>query len=377
MRTDSGDRRARLLLSAVAEPGDPDLPRLVRQHGAEAVLERVRSRSAAGKVQGWQTRLEGLDAGLLEDQGARAGARFVCPDDPDWPAGLDDLRSLESGVGQRRTGAPVGVWVKGDVRRHDAAVAVVGARQCSSYGDEVVARLSQGLCARGMSIVSGGAYGIDARAHAATLDVGGHTVAVMAGGIDKTYPAGNAALLDRVAAEGAVVSEAPPGAVPSRSRFLVRNRLIAALSAGTVVVEAALRSGSLNTLRWARQLGRGAMVVPGSVLAVTSGGTNQMLREPGVLAVTAADEILEHVSPVGQNLAERPSGPVTPRDGLSVVEQQVLDAFPAYEAIDLDALRRRSGCPAPGVAAAVATLLSEGLVEARGDSFRTTVAARA
>ena len=195
-------------------------------------------------------------------------------------------------------------------------MAIVGARASTDYGDHVSGSLAAGCVARGWSIVSGGAYGIDAAAHRGALAGGGTTVAVLASGIDRLYPAGHGGLLDEVAATGLLVSEAAPGCPPSRSRFLVRNRLIAALSQGTVVVEAALRSGSLNTARWARDLSRPLMGVPGPVTSMMSAGVHELLRQPETVLVTDADEVLELVSPIGTTPAPVKQGPVGDRDAL-------------------------------------------------------------
>jgi DNA processing protein len=150
----------------------------------------------------------------------------------------------------------------------------------------------------------------------------------LASGIDRLYPVGHGGLLEEVAAHGVLVSEAAPGCAPSRSRFLVRNRLIAALSRGTVVVEAALRSGSLNTARWARDLCRPLMGVPGPVTSMTSAGVHEMLRQPEAVLVTDAAEILELVSPIGSASAPAKHGERTERDGLGDAERRLLDAVP-------------------------------------------------
>jgi DNA processing protein len=178
--------------------------------------------------------------------------------------------------------------------------------------------------------VSGGAYGIDAAAHRGALACAAPTVAVLAGGIDRLYPPGNAPLLRSIAREGMVVSEAAPGCTPSRSRFLVRNRIIAALGLGTVVVEAAIRSGALSTARWARDLGRQVMGVPGPVTSMTSAGVHQLLRQPEIVLVTDAAEVIEQVSSIGSGLAPLKQGVSHPRDRLDTTAQLVLDAVPKH-----------------------------------------------
>jgi DNA processing protein len=176
---------------------------------------------------------------------------------------------------------------------------VVGARAATTYGCDVASSIAYELAERGVVVVSGAAYGIDGAAHRAALAAGGTTVAVLSSGVDRAYPVGHEALLERIAAQGAVVSEAPPGRHPSRARFLTRNRIIAAMSAGVVVVEAALRSGALNTAHWATQLSTHVMAVPGPVTSAMSAGPHRAVIDRGASLVTDAADVLELVSPVG------------------------------------------------------------------------------
>ena len=204
---------------------------------------------------------------------ARRGGRLITADDAEWP-----LLSFTAfaGVDHRlrpQAHPPLVLWAIGSARLDDMAeraVAIVGTRASTAYGEHVAADLAAGLVERDVAVVSGGAYGIDGAAHRATLATDGFTVAVLAGGIDVPYPAGHAALLHRIGQDGLVVSEYPPGVRPARHRFLTRNRLVAALSGATVVVEAGARSGAANTAAWARALGpagvRGAG--PGDVVGV-------------------------------------------------------------------------------------------------------------
>lgn len=193
-----------------------------------------------------------------------AGARFVVPGTAEWPGQLDDL-------GDAR---PLGLWVRGGPSLRMWAlrsVAVVGARACTEYGAHMAATLAAGLAERGWVVVSGGAYGIDGAAHRGAPGAGGATAAVLACGVDRPYPPGHTALITRIAEQGLVVGELPPGDHPTPSRFILRNRVIAALTRGTVVVEAAHRSGSLVTARAARRLGRHVMGVPTPLPGCRSG----------------------------------------------------------------------------------------------------------
>lgn len=334
MPIDEGERRARMVMSWVAEPGDPDAARLVREFGAQDLLARLAgSDTEGGRVEGWRRRVAEADVDRLLRAADSVHARYVCPADDEWPPGLDDLERFEGGTGDRRATTPMGLWARGErdvgatIRQ---AVSFVGARASTAYGEHVAGDLAATCAVRGFTTVSGGAYGIDAAAHRGALACAGPTVAVLAGGIDRLYPPGNIGLLRTVAREGLILAEAAPGCTPTRSRFLVRNRLIAALGLGTVVVEAALRSGALSTARWARDLGREVMGVPGPVTSMTSAGVHQLLRQPETVLVTDAAEIIEQISAIGTGQAPHKEGLKHPRDTLEIEARLVLDAVPKH-----------------------------------------------
>ncbi len=281
---------------------------------------------ALARVLAGQSRLSGTVCGRAQqldlDREVRATtlcqSRVVIPGDPDWPTGFDDLEH-----------PPHCVWVRGGGRLSDLAavgVAVVGARGSTSYGNHVAAELGYGLTAQGAVVVSGAAFGIDAAVHRGALAADGPTVAALACGVDRAYPAAHADLLDQIVRDGLIVSEAPPGALPLRSRFLARNRLIAAASRGTIVIEAGRRSGSLNTAGWAVTLGRPVGAVPGPVTSAASAGTNAWIREHAAELVTATDEVIELVGEMGADLAEEPRGPRRPEDDLDPTEMAVWEA---------------------------------------------------
>jgi len=182
---------------------------------------------------------------------------------------------------------------------------------------------------RSWTIISGGAFGIDACAHAGALAADGLTIAVLASGLRYAYPLGHHDLFAAIAAQGVLVSECPPDRAPSRPGFLIRNRIIAALSRGTVVVEAALRSGALNSAKHARELRRPVMAVPGPVTSEYSAGCHELIREWGALCVTRAADVIEHLSPIGTELAGPRQGPAVPRDHLDPATTAVLEAVPA------------------------------------------------
>lgn len=363
------ERRARMLMSRVAEPGDVDACALVAEHGAETVLDRVSAVPGSGdpttKLGGWADRLRATDAGRLQADAERLQAKFVCPGDDEWPSQLADLALVTSGQPDRRGGTPFGLWVRGIGGLADQtrdSVAIVGARAATAYGEHVAGELAVGCSVEGWTVVSGGAYGIDAAAHRGALASDRATICVLAGGVDRLYPAGHAPMLTRILRRGCLVSEAAPGCAPSKGRFLVRNRLIAALTSGTVVVEAALRSGSLNTARWAADLGRAVMGVPGPVTSMASRGVHELLRAGPALLVTAADEVIEHVSPIGTSLAVRRADNPRPRDQLSVRTRQVLDAVPRRQPASTASIARTAGLSRTDVAHRLEALLATGWV---------------
>jgi DNA processing protein len=201
-------------------------------------------------------------------------------------------------------------------------------------------------------------------------------VAVLACGVDRAYPVAHRGLLDHLAAQGAVVSELAPGCAPTRLRFLARNRLIAALTRGTVVVEAALRSGALNTANWAGRLNRPLLGVPGPVTSAPSQGVHQLIRSGAATLVTSGEEVLELVGAAGEHLVAVPQGPGRPRDRLSLRSQQVLDAVPVASAARADSIARTAGLGLVEVRSTLVRLRAHGLVEETGNGWRLAGLAR-
>ena len=246
------------------------------------------------------------------------------------------------------------------------SLALVGSRASTRYGEQVASQMAAQLADHGAVVVSGGAYGIDAAAHRGALRTG-RTISVSAGGVDRLYPAGNATLLQEVIEHGALVAEVPPGCQPGRHRFLSRNRLIAAMSQATVVIEAAWRSGALSTARHAADLGRPLGAVPGPVTSIESAGCHRLLRE-GAVCVTDADEALELVLPLGLTdpEADKEADPARAGsgllDGLDRSSAAVLDAMPARGAASVEALARSAGLAESEVRAALGLLELAGKV---------------
>lgn len=366
------ERVARAALSRLSEPGDVRMARLVTELGALRVFELLRDeQDVAGVYTDVATRLRGLDPEGELAEAARRGIRFVCPGDAEWPAGLAGLEVAEPVLG--RGGTPLGLWVKGPLRLDEAcarAVAVVGSRSATTYGAGVASEIAGHVAEQGVCVVSGAAYGIDVAAHRGALAARGPTVAVLACGVDRAYPSGHRQLLGYVAETGAVVSEVPPGCAPTKLRFLARNRLIAALGRGTVVVEAAVRSGALNTANWTTRLNRVLMGVPGPVTSAPSEGVHELIRGRGATLVTRGADVLELVAPSGEFLAEVVREPESAWDRLSVVEQRVLDAVPAAVPAAPESVARTAGLAQETVRGVLARLATAGLVEALGEGWR-------
>jgi DNA processing protein len=322
----------------------------------------VTVRRLTAAVARWTPRVPGTDPVRDLDNLERLGGRVVVPEDDEWPRALTDLGDE----------APVCLWVRGHGRLDatlQRAVSVVGARASTEYGDRLAGELAVGLSTAGCATVSGGAYGIDAVVHRSTLAVDGTTAVFLAGGPDRLYPAGNAGLLRAVAdSPGLVLSELPPGSVPSRVRFLRRNRLIAAAGLSTVVVEAAWRSGSLVTARLAAGLGRPVGAVPGPVTSAGSAGCHRLLREGVAVCVTDVDEVLELSAPVGDGLdraawtgARRDAADARDTDGLDEGGKVAYDALPLRRPATVDALVQTSGLAPHELMAALGVLELRGL----------------
>lgn len=215
-----------------------------------------------------------------------SGSEFITPEDSRWPSQLNDLAAL-----------PIGLVVRGSVDSlHGPSLAIVGTRNPTNYGVRMAGDFAAGFVDREWAIVSGGAYGIDAAAHRGALVAEGVTIAVLAAGIDVNYPAGHARLFAEIADVGALVSEVMPSVRAVPSRFLTRNRLIAALSKSTLVVEAAFRSGSLRTARDAAELMRPVMAIPGPITSPTSEGCHRLIGERAAEVVTSVADAVEFVS---------------------------------------------------------------------------------
>ena len=359
------DVDARMIWSALTEPGDAVAGAFIASTGPRRALEvlgssdaapqisahaEVDSQTAAASLERWLAR-QG-DAAAASGAARRAQVRVLTPEQDSWPEGLRDLGPH----------SPHCLWLRGDSRVLSSgrvSVALVGARAATAYGQDVVSQLAAELAADGAVIVSGGAYGIDGMAHRAALTVGGATVAWLAGGVDRPYPAGNRQLLESIAQRGgAVVAEAPCGSAPTKWRFLARNRLIAASSAATVVVEAGWRSGSINTAGHAAALGRPLGAVPGPVTSAASAGCHRLLREYAAECVTSASDVRELWGDVGPRHEGTSSS-----EGRTDDATRVLDALSSRVERDIGEVVRRCGMSADQCAAMLGLLALDGRAE--------------
>jgi DNA processing protein len=357
---DAQERLARATWTTVAEPGDRLAGMLIAALGAPDALALVSSGAGAARVVAdlraagvdevgegdaakalarWTPRLAGETALRALQRAERCGARLLVPGDPGWPRAVADLDHH----------APIALWYRGQDEALAAiadSISLVGARAATGYGEHVTMEASAGLVDRGYAIVSGAAYGIDGMAHRAALASRGITIAFLAGGVDRFYPSGHDALLGRIAETGAVLSELPCGEPPTKWRFLQRNRLIAAASRATVVMEAGWRSGSLNTAGHAAALERPLGAVPGPVTSAASAGCHRLIREFDAVCVTGADDIAE-LAPLDMLPlpVDQPSNAAAARTSVRLGDR------PALQLRVLDALSTRSPRTSADIAA--------------------------
>ncbi len=355
---------ARILLATWFEAADPVVVGRLRTRGAIDVVQAILSgesglperRGVAARVveRDWHDAAARLES--IHTAADRIGARYVIPGDREWPTQLDDL-------GDR---APLGLWVAGagDLRLLALrSISVVGARSATAYGEGLARELGAHLAEQNWLTVSGGAFGIDAAAHRGAIVAEGTTACVLAGGVDVPYPRSHADLLGRIRESGVLVSETPLGGAAMRHRFLSRNRIIAALSRATVMVEAALRSGSRTTAREAATLRRVVMAFPGPVTSPMSAGCHALIRDQGAQLVTSPQEVVAFVT---GELADEPrdSAPT-----LAWREQRVLDAVPMRRPAPLTNIAKLAGMGTSEAMTALGMLDALGHVERRGDGW--------
>lgn len=376
---DIAESFARAVWSLITEPGDSFAAALISTLGAKSALEAELNRITGKQYvklineagfdddsgerfknldsllsdarERWQPRLKLNSAENMLSVARSCKAKLLTPSSSIWPEQLEDLN----------LGTPHCIWVRGKAESLISAnrsMAVVGARQATSYGEWVATEIVSAAAAENLAIISGGAYGIDAVSHRSALATNTTTIAIMAGGVDRLYPSGNADLLTRIIQNGAVISEQAPGSNPTRWRFLQRNRLIAALSSATIVVEAGKRSGAINTAHHAVVLHRPLGVAPGPISSPASLGCHNLIREnPDSLLTSALDAVNLVTGNWQPELFEdQPIGPL---------ETRALDAMGKSQ-IDEPEIATRAGLTTRELITALGRLQLLGLV-AQGD----------
>ena len=352
--------------NALAAPAS--LLRTVKGIGPDKAEQIIRSRDSD-------------DAKREFEAAAEAGVRIICRADPDYPEGL-----------KRIPDAPIVLFVKGALLATDAiAVAVVGSRHCTIYGSEQARRFGELLAGAGFTVVSGLARGVDAFAHHGAVEAGGRSLAVMGRGLTEIYPPENRALADKLLESGAWITELPMRAEVRAENFPGRNRIIAGMTLGTLVVEAAQRSGALITARLASEYNREVFAIPGRVQDPMSLGTNGLIRDGGAKLTTCLEDILDELGEVGRKMAAegtgsvaagrslpaaagpgRPDGAADPRVGrdaapvaaaapLSAAESRVYGVI-GFEPLLQDVIIRAAELPPGEVLAAMTALELKGLI---------------
>jgi DNA processing protein len=370
--------RARAYLLRVAEPPAAALGAFVEERGSVEAAKLVRAGDVPAAVSQEISARRHLDrVGDDQTTAQSVGARLVVPEDEEWPAWPLLSLATAAGRGLRWAVPPLALWVRGSARLADVfdrAVSVVGARAATAYGEHVAAELGHGIARVGTTVVSGAAYGIDGAAHRGALAAEGVTAAVLGCGVDVGYPAGHSGLLERIAGSGLVISEYPPGTPPARHRFLVRNRLIAALSAGTVVVEAGLRSGARNTAATAGALGKAVLAVPGPITSAMSAGCHELLRGGAATLASSVADVLESVGRLGEDLAARSEAPARATDGLGDQALRVHESLARRAGRSCEQISVESGVPLDRVRALLPELELTGLAERCEAGWRRTPA---
>lgn len=287
------EARARLILFPIIQPADPFWSYEINQRGGLSVYHRIISGNYYLKQQEilkLQQQIMQRQVKDLELEISKAGGVFITPEDNDWPISLADLAT-----------PPIGLVIAGDrsvLLKLDKSISIVGSRQPTNYGLQLSHSLASQASLAQLVIVSGGAYGIDTAAHQGALSAGGLSIAVLAGGINRLYPLENQKLFKDITKSGLLISEVMPNTESKPYRFLIRNRLIAALSRSTVVVEAKFISGSIRTARDAAEIFRPVFAIPGPVTSPLSEGCHRLIAERVADIATSLDEILEVITPL-------------------------------------------------------------------------------
>lgn len=323
--TDFESARALITWNALVEPGDRVAGQLIRNLGPVGALKAFISKAAADQetkdaFDRWEPRYSKSLADEKIAEARRFDLKLLLPSDSRWPSALNDLGNH----------APLLLWYRGNAEHLDdlqRSIGIVGSRNATHYGQRVTSDLAAVLVREQVVIISGGALGIDSIAHRTAINLKGLTFAFMAGALNCLYPSGNLELFDQISHSGLLLSEMSPGAKPTRWRFLQRNRLIAALASATVVTEAGWRSGSINTVNHAIELGRPVFAVPGPVTSPASAGCNRLIRDSQASLLLELADLPVELGWHGDTPLEL--------EGLGVFELRALDAMTSkYQSID-------------------------------------------
>lgn len=372
-------RLALMLLSSMVEPGDAELDDLLEEIGPIEAVKRLWEGEVPERLQ----RITSAHVSCTPDPAARAadiasatkecGARVLIPGDAEWPDQLRDLM-LVCDADEPHVRPPRCLWVRGEqdlARLCRRSVSIVGARAATEYGQHLADDLAADLAEAGWTIVSGGAFGIDRAAHLGAMARGGATVSVLACGVELPYPKGNHSMFNLIAERGLILSEWPPGTDVMKHRFLTRNRVIAALTSGTIVIEAAHRSGARNTARYAAELGRVLMFTPGPVTSSMSAGAHQLAREPWeARLVTRAEEVIEDLTGIGGPLATPPPLQRRPFDRLTEIEARLVESLPRGYVVETTRLAAAAGVPVDIAGETLERLLRTGWVDRIDNRWR-------
>ena len=284
---------AYLILSWISDTIDEKVHELISKYGSVETLKMIGKSSATETFEKRrQIRLKSIKSvQYVKDVLETHSVQYVCNSDSNWPKRLNDLGRRE----------PLGIFFKGNYEVLDQeSISIVGTRKSSIYGNSIAGEFAFDLASIGFNVVSGGAIGIDTASHHGALNAQGKTICVQANGLHKFYPSKNEILFEKIIKNGLMISEYPPGRNPTKNYFLDRNRIIAALSKSTMVVEAAEISGALSTVRHALRMQRLVLAVPGSIHSKTSAGTNELIRNREAESVSNLQQVLELILPLGQ-----------------------------------------------------------------------------
>lgn len=362
------ERLARMALCALAPLGAPALMKLAAVEEPAYLWDALRR---SGEANMWSRRAQHIDPEEIQAATVRSGARFIIPGDDEWPQHLEGLQEAQVGD---QAGSPIGLWLLGQpLPPMERCVAIVGSRAATPYGQRIAHELAADLASEGYVIVSGLAYGIDACAHQGALVGGavGTTVAVVASGLDNPYPASNAVLANSISKRGTLVSELPPGHSPRRQAFLARNRIIAGLSSGLCIIEAALRSGAKNSVAWANDLGRTVMAVPGPITSSLSITPHRLIRDGAASLVTSSAEVKELLEPLGTVPGTSNRGSAVAFDRLPEEWQEIREVIPSGGSITTGEVARATGMPMAACLAGLGALLDERWIDQQEDGSWT------